>query len=311
MKGVLIMIKKAGVVTILSAIVLVLFSIGTGCQPQEVEVEEQIILEGEGIFTGQIDSSSVEIIIDGQPRAFGLGTGVSITGISDGAEVFFAYVEEETRPVLLSIMAVHVEDEVLRGEGFYNGQIDSHSVEIDYKGQPTAFALGEGTTVEDIAEGSRVAFTYQEDAERMLLLTIEVIAEPSADEAGELVGEGTFVGQIDAQSVEIEIFRAFVLGENVSVEEIEDGSEVAFTFTETGPRAVLDSIKAIDEPVEGDVMQGILVGQIDGQSVEIHYFQAFALDDGADISDIEDGAEVFITYRTGTYRPILTSVTVK
>ena len=305
------MIKKAGVIIILLAIVLMIISMGAGCQPAAIETEEQVILEGEGILTGQIDSHSVEIIIDGQPRAFGLGTGVSVAGISDGTEVIFSYVEEETRPVLLSIKAVHVEDEILQGEGFYNGQIDSHSVEIDFKGQPTAFALGEDVIVDDIAEGSRVAFTYQEVAERMLLITIEVIEEPSGGEVGDLAGEGTFVGQIDAQSVEIEIFRAFVLGENVSVEEIEDGSEVAFSFTETGLRAVLDSIETVDEPIEGDVMQGIMVGQIDGQSVEIQYFQAFALGEGVDVSEIEDGAEVFITYRPSTYRPILTSITVK
>lgn len=305
------MIKKAGFILILLAVALVVVVMGVGCQPGEDETEEQVILEGEGVLVGQIDNHSVEIEIDGQPKAFGLGTGVSVTGISDGTAVVFSYVDEETRPVLLFIEAVPVEDEVLQGEGIYNSQIDSHSVEIEFEGQPTAFALGEGITVDNIAEGSRIAFTYREDAERMVLLAIEVIEEPVSDGNGELAGEGTLIGQIDAQSVEIEISRAFVLGDEVSVEEIEDGSEIAFTFTETWPRAVLESIEEIDEPVEGEAPTGILVGKIDSQSVEIQYFRAFALGEGVNISDIEDGTEVIFTYREGPYRPILTSITVK
>lgn len=307
---------KAGILIFLLTITLTAVSLAAGCQQTEVDIlpEEQVILESEGILVGQIDSQSVEIEVEGEPRTFGLGPGVTITGISDGSAVTFSYVEEETRPLLLSIEAVRVENDVIEGEGVYNGQIDSHSVEVEFENQPTAFALGEGVTVDHIVEGSRVAFTYQEGAERFVLLTIVVIdesGEPVDGVSGELVGEGVLVGQIDAQSVEMEINRAFVLGDQVSVEEIEDGSQVAFTYTETGLRAVLESIEEIDSPVEGEVMQGTMIGSIDGQSVEINYFQAFALGEGVNVLGIEDGSEVVFTYREAPHRPILTSITAK
>ncbi|HED24816.1 MAG TPA: hypothetical protein ENN91_06795 [Firmicutes bacterium] len=296
----------------LGAALVLLFIAAGGCGTEETPSAEQIILSGEGVFVGQIDSQSVEIEINGQPRAFALGTGVSVTGIADGAEVSFTYVEEE-RPVLLSIEEKGV---VREGEGIYTGQIDSHSVEIEVDGQYMAFGLAENLEVDDIADGSRVAFSYRESNVRPILLSITVLEEPVNNENGEpngsgtaeLVGEGILSGQIDASSVEIEIVRPFVLGEGVDMTGIEDGSLVAFTFIESRQRAVLDSIEAVEQPVEGEVMHGTLIGQIDSQSVEIQYFQAFALDQGVSVEDIADGSAIIFTYIEGPHRPILTSI---
>jgi len=238
------MIKKTGFLISLVILALLIINSGTGCQTGEMDADvqqEQVILEEQGILTGQIDSQSVEIEIDGQPRAFVLAEGVSVADISDGSPVNFTYVEEEDRPVLYSIEAVKIEEDILHGEGVYNGQIDSNSVEIETDGQPTAFALDE----------------------------------------------------------------------EVSVDDIEDGSKVAFTYTETGHRAVIESIEAVDEPIEGEVMHGTLVGQIDAQSVEIRYFQTFTLGEDIEAEDIVDGAEIFFTYSVDNYRPVLKSVTYK
>ncbi len=292
--------------------VILLFITTGGCGPEEATLTEQTILSEEGVFVRQVDSQSVEIEIDGGPRAFTLGTGVSVTGIADGAEVSFTYVEEEC-PVLLSI---EVKGAVREDEGIYTGQIDSHSVEIEIDGQFIALELAENLEVDEIDDGSRVAFSYRESDTGPVLFSITVLEEPVDSENGEpdgedtveLVGEGILSGQIDAHSVEIEIVRPFILGEGVDVTGIEDGSLVAFTFTESGQRAVLDSIEAVEQPVEGEVMHGTLIGQIDSQSVEVRYFRAFALDQGISIEEIADGSEVFFTYVEGSQQPVLTSI---
>jgi Cu/Ag efflux protein CusF len=302
------MVNKKWVIVTLVAFALLIILLGSGCRPSGTESEGQVILEGEGIFVGQIDSHSVEIIIDDQPRAFGLGVGVSVVDISDGSAVTFTYTEEETRPVLFSIKAVEIEDEILQGEGIYTGQIDSHSVEIVVGSQPKVFALGEGVSLDHIDDGSRVVFTYRKEETRPLLLSIEMTGRPADGETGDLVGEGIFVGQIDAQSVEILLNRVFILGDDVSTDGIDDGSLVAFTYSKSGQRAVLDSLKAVDEPVEGDIAHGIFIGHSDSQSVEIQYYMAFALGAEVSIADIADGAEVVFTYQEGLHRPVLTSI---
>lgn len=306
------MLKKMARLSAIVLFSLVIVLLFAGCGPAETESEEQLILDGEGVLIGQIDSRSVEIEVDGRPTAFGLGEGVSVSGITDGLTVTFTYIEgsENERPVLLSIKAVDMEDQILWGEGIYTGQIDSQSVEIEVDGQPSAFALAEGVAVDDIIDGSRVIFTYRESDFRPLLLSIEMLEEP-VGENGMLEGEGVFVGQIDSQSVEIMINRAFSLGEGVSVEEIDDGSMVAFTYAESEYRPILESIEAVDEPIEGEVMHGTFIGQIDGQSVEIQYYEAFVIGEGVNIDEIASGAKITFTYKVDRYRPVLTSVELK
>ncbi|MDZ4132447.1 MAG: hypothetical protein U1E11_04850, partial [Dethiobacteria bacterium] len=281
------MSKKVGV--LLFVLALLAIAAIAGCWPDRNDSTAGAVIEGEGILVGQIDSQSVEIEINGQVKAFSLGTGVSAAGISDGARIVFSYTETEERPLLLSLTAAVVDeaDTIMHGEGIYTGQIDSHSVEIEVDGEARAFAIGEGVVTENIDSGSRIAFTYREEDYRPLLLSIEVIEGPVGDGEAEIAGEGIYVGQIDNQSVEIEINRAFVYGGEVSVEGIADGSLVAFNFVESGARAVLDSIEAVDEPVEGEVMHGTFIGLIDGQSVEISYFQAFALGEGVSVEGSE------------------------
>lgn len=298
----------------LAAALVLLFSVAGGCGNEETPHAEQIILFAEGVFVGQIDSQSVEIETNEQTRAYALGTGVSVAGIAEGVEVSFTYVEEEERPVLLSI---EEKEAVREGEGIYTGQIDSHSVEIEVDGQYMAFGLAENLDVDHITDGSRVAFSYLDSNNaRPVLLSITVLeepdnngnAEPGGSGTAELVGEGILSGQIDANSVEIEIIRPFALGAGVDITGIEDGSLVAFTYTESGQRAVLNSIEAVEQPVEGEVLHGTLIGQIDGQSVEIQYFQAFALDQGVSVEGLADGSEIIFTYIEGPHRPVLTSI---
>ncbi|MBW6463514.1 MAG: hypothetical protein K0B84_04945 [Firmicutes bacterium] len=279
-----------------------------GCGSTATDSDQQVVLEGVGILTGQIDSQSVEIEINGQYRAFALGEGVSIEGIADGSTIAFTYIEEEARPVLLSIEILESAAESLTGEGIFSGQIDSNSVEIEVDGEPKAFAVAPEVSLANLESGSRIEFTYREEEFRPLLISIDSVEQPVGDTAAFLVGEGVFVGQIDPQSVEIKINRAFMLADDINVEGIDDGSLVAFSFLESGQRAVIESIRAVEEPVEGEVMHGILVGQIDSQSVEIEYYQAFAIGE-ADLDGLTDGSDVTFTYKPGEYRPVLLSIT--
>ncbi len=305
--------KNRGLALVFSLLAIAVFII-SGCGDGEMEAEvaeERTVLEGRGIYIGQIDTQSVEIEMAGEPRYFALGDGIDLSGIPDGSEVAITYIEDEERPLLQSIEALGVEEEeVSQEEGIYVGQIDMNSVEIEVDGEPAAYAIGEGLSVEDIEDGSKIKFTYSEDEARPILKTIEVIEAPEEDEADMvLTGEGTLIGLIDSRSVEIEIYRAFMLDEGVSVEGIEDGSLVAFTFTETGQRAVIDWIEAVGEYMEGEVMHGTLVGHIDSQSVEIRYVQAFTIGDTIDIEEFDEGTEVIFTYSVDPHRPLLETLT--
>jgi Cu/Ag efflux protein CusF len=301
------MIKRKREVFLVTVVIIIAVIFLAGCGSTATDADQQVVLEGEGILTGQIDSQSVEIEINGQYRAFALGEGVSIDGITDGSTIAFTYVEEETRPVLLSIEVLKPAAELLTGEGIFNGQMDSNSVEIEMDGEPKAFAIAPEVSLANLESGSRIIFTYREEEFRPLIISIDHIEQPVGDVEEFMVGEGVFVGQIDPQSVEIKINRAFILADDINTDGIDDGSLVAFSFLESGQRAVIESIKVVEEPVEGEVMHGIFVGQIDSQSVEIEYYQAFAIGE-ADLGGVTDGSDVTFTYLPAENRPVLLSI---
>jgi Cu/Ag efflux protein CusF len=313
MGGNLAMIKKMGVLLLLLAVAVVAPVIISGCSSSETETEQQVVLNGEGVWVGLIDSHSAEIEVGGVPGAFALSEDIDAEALSEGTKVVFTYVEEETRPLILTIDAVEQVIPTLTAEGIYNGQIDSHSVEIEVGGETKAFAIGEDLSLEGLESGAVIEFTYREEEHRPIILSIDSIELPAGGDEGELVGEGILVGLIDAQSVEIQINRAFILADDISVDDIdniEDGSLVAFSFMESGQRAVIESIRAVDEPVEGNFTHGTFIGWIDSQSIEIEYFQAFAIGE-ADLQDIADGSSIVFTYILKEYRPELISVTAR
>ncbi len=312
-KGVCALLKKSGVFLLLLVFVVTAAGFWSGCRPEEeTEAEADLLMDGRGVLIGQIDRHSVEIEVDGQPKVFALGERVNVEEISDGSTVIFTYVEEEERPVLVSIAAIEEPVKIHKDEGVFVGLDGPRVVEIEVDGDLLQFALEEGEAVDDIAEGSEVFFTYQETENMPLLLSIEAIDEPADREEDvsedEIQAEGILVGLLDAHSVEIKLTRAFKLGEGVGVEDIEDGSQVAFTFTEEAQGAVLVSIEVVDAPPEGDVMVGTLLGKIDGRLVEIKYFQAFTLGEGVNVEGIDEGSQIDFTYRPDPHRPVLTSL---
>jgi hypothetical protein len=312
--------KKLNIAVYILALCLVITTSGCKPEPLATELDEEIIYKTEGVLVGQVDNHSVEIAVEGIPKIFRLAEGLAIADLVDGSRVEITYVEADAteveaggdqRPLLLSVEAIDLPPEINDLHGIYVGQIDSHSVEIEIEGKAQVFALGGNMRVDHLENGAEVFITFRREGQRQLLLSIEPVTGPGGDGNELLVGEGLLIGLIDAQSVEIMINRAFVLDQGVSVEGIDDGSLVAFRFMESGLRAVIESIEAVDQPLEGEVMHGTLVGQIDSQSIEIEYFQAFALGRGVSVDGIADGAEVVFTYTEGDHRPVLTSIRAK
>jgi len=322
------MFKNKGFWVVLTVFVLLIALLNTGCratdeemeeeadEEEQVEQEESTMFEAEGVFVGQIDSQSVEIEIDGQTKVFALAEEVRVDQITDGSKVAFSYTDQEGRPLLHSMETLEVPDsdeQVLDNEGVYTGQSDSRSLEVEVDGQPKIFAMGSDVRVDDLPAGSIIAFTYKENGDKPLMLSLEVLEEP--DEEGyeddpeylELKGEGILEGPIDGQSVEIKRNRVFASGDH-DLEDIEDGSKVAFTYTEEEERPVLDSIEVVDEPLAGEYIYGTLIGRADSHSVEIEYHRAYALGPGVSVEDIETGSKVTFTYYSGPYRPKLISV---
>lgn len=308
------------------AVIAGMFLLLSGCRSEtatdsiETELEEQlndeqaemIVLEEEGLYVGQIDSRSVEIVIDGESRAFSLAEGIDLEKVRDGSAVIITFIEENDRLLLLTIEALEEEIAILEGEGIYNGQIDSRSVEIEYEGQPVAFALDREVDVKDLVEGSLIYFTYEDSGARPVIFSIDILESPADDEdENELAvyeAEGLFVGQSDAHSVEIELSRAFVLKEGLSTEHIEDGSNVAFTYSETQQGPLLETIESVEQPPEGEVFFGRYIGRIDNRSVEIEYNRVFGIGRDADVDNIEAGSMITISYIEGPYRPEIISI---
>ncbi len=279
---------------------------------EQAEQAEKTVLEEEGLYVGQIDSRSVEIIINGESRAFSLAEGIDLEKVRDGSAVIITFSEENDRPLLLTIEALEEEIAIIEGEGIYNGQIDSRSVEIEYEGQPVAFVLDREVDVEDLPEGSLIYFTYKDSGARPVILTIEILKKPADDEdENELAvyeAEGVFVGQSDAHSVEIELSRAFILKEGLSPDHVEDGSKVAFTYSETQQGPLLETIESVEQPPEGEVFYGRYIGRIDNRSVEIEYSRVFGIGRDVDVENIETGSMITIAYIEGPYRPEIISI---
>lgn len=68
-------------------------------KPRDAEIRT-----AEGVFRGKADSHTVEIEIEGKPRAFGVEENLSFTGINPGQELFIAYQEDDRgREVIIKI----------------------------------------------------------------------------------------------------------------------------------------------------------------------------------------------------------------
>jgi len=96
------------------------------------------------------------------------------------------------------------ESTMFEAEGVFVGQIDSQSVEIEIDGQTKVFALAEEVRVDQITDGSKVAFSYTDQEGRPLLHSMETLEVPDSDEQV-LDNEGVYTGQSDSRSLEVEV----------------------------------------------------------------------------------------------------------
>jgi hypothetical protein len=300
--------KTTKLITLAIPLIIVLVVLLCGCQPTDTAIEQQPVSEERGVLTGSESSGTVAIEVNGITRSFSLDDSVEMSDINAGDEVVFTYIEAETGLLILTIEKITKEPELLTGRGIYNGQIDSHSVEVEIDGQPVAFSINGSFDPDLIESGSMIEFTYTDDEQRPFIISVDHIEQPDDGENGFLVGEGIYIGQIDPQSVEIQINHAFQLAEDINVDSIEDGALIAFTYIESGQRLIVESIQEVEQPIEGDYIHGTLIGRIDAHSIEVEYFQAFSVGE-ADLDNVDDGDRVVFTYRSGEYRPELISIT--
>jgi hypothetical protein len=160
-------------------------------------------------------------------------------------------IESDSRPVSLGdfdnkrAQLDNNQKDVKEGKGIYVGQIDNNSIEIEVEGKPTAFRLSENVSVKiqesEPQTGVEVEFLYEENEHGQLVIT-ELLWTKAEK-------EGTYVGQIDNNSVEIEIngkATAYRLSEEVkaSIEDLNSGAKVKFTyFKNKNGQLVITSIK--------------------------------------------------------------------
>lgn len=139
------------------------------------------------------------------------------------------------------------ESNEIETKGKYIGLIDNNSVEIEVDGEPMAFRLSEDIK-EELAntsgnENTEVNIKYEVTDENQKLLT-------SLDFVKEVI-KGKYIGQIDNNSVEIEVdgeIGAYRLSEDVKTymenNQIEDGSTIEFTtIVNEYDQLVITSIK--------------------------------------------------------------------
>ena len=141
------------------------------------EETEKTLLSSEGFLTGRIDSHSVEIEIDGEPRAFALSEDLRDSDFARGEISFQFYVDDNGRSVISQADFQEPRDsEVHTAEGIFSGLADSHTVEMIIDGEPRAFGLDENITFTGIEEGEELFIAYQEDETgRQVIIKVEKV----------------------------------------------------------------------------------------------------------------------------------------
>ncbi len=130
--------------------------------------------EAEGVYQGLQDSSSAEIIVDGEPMALRFMEYFSAFDelLNFGDDVFITYyVNEHEQNILVDIDTAERANMVRGVEGVFEGQIDSQSVEITVDGEPRAFVPAEQILIDQFHTGDRVILDYYEASNGRLILS--------------------------------------------------------------------------------------------------------------------------------------------
>ncbi len=199
------------------------------------------------------------------------------------------------------------EDILLQDTGIFVGLIDNNSVEIRSESGEKVYQLGEGVSLDRIHDDAWVIFSYIENGDRPVLQFIEAVYPVQE-------GKGIFIGWIDSRSVEIKTgseYRVFTISEKLSLEDVPDGSEIDFTYEEDEQGFRLLSVDVTEAEIPVFRGEGVFVGRVDNQSVEImigNEERVFALEEGLNIDHIADGSSIIFDYLDSGPRPTLVSV---
>ena len=278
------------------------------------------VFNGTGNLTGRIDSHSVEIEVDGEPRVFGLSNGLREAEFAPGPISFKYKVDENGRSILTEAEWTKAgESAVQTADGIFNGQADSHTIEVRVGREDRSFAFAGGIAVDNLHPGDKVNFDYREDPNGRLVIVrlVKTGSGESSDPTGEnkYNGEGIFTGRIDNHSVEIEINgepRVFGLSDGLREAEFATGPISFKYYVDKNGRSIITEAEFTkDEGGAVQTAEGVFNGQADSHTVEIEIAgeaRAFGLAVGISFTGITEGEQVFIAYREMGGRPVIIKV---
>lgn len=182
--------------------------------------------------------------------------------------------------------------ELIKASGTYVGQVDPHTIEIEFEDGAKAFQITEDQAIKikELQTGAGISIQYVKNDKGQLELKELKVNQAESKEV-----TGTFNGLVDPHTVEIELAdgpQAFqISAEQASIfKSIAEGTGLKFQYD--------DQLTLKDIVIEET---GKYVGQADPHTVEIETAtgpQAFQLNDTskAEIEKLQDGDVVNIQY---------------
>lgn len=231
----------------------------------QVDTEDKIVEDISEVAEGVVESySSDEMMINIDGETYDISRLDNIDELSTAEEVSIQYVTEEnvkyaTNFEVLKTKTSAVETPVTQeAKGTFVGWADNHAVAINVDGEEIIFQTSWYENEDDfnhIAENDTVSFEFVQENE-VYYITKILIGEESS--IAELDSTGTFIGWGDSHSVVIEENGEEVTYQTTKMEEyavnngltsgqvdtINDGEEVAFTFSEENDVKYLLSIES-------------------------------------------------------------------
>ncbi len=133
------------------------------------------VFVAEGIFSGRIDSHSVEIELEGRPKAFALNEVLQAQEFAKGPITFKYYVDKDGRTVITEAdFQEPRQTEIHTAEGIFQGLADNHTAEIKINDEYRSFALDADISFAGFAEGEKIFIAYQENEQgRQEIIKIE------------------------------------------------------------------------------------------------------------------------------------------
>ena len=125
----------------------------------EPAVPTSEIFNDTGNLTGRIDSHSVEIEIDGEPRVFGLSNELREAEFAPGPISFKYKVDQNGRSIITEAEWTKAGKSTMEtADGIFNGQADNHTVEIRVGREDRSFTFAGEIAVDNLHPGDKVNF---------------------------------------------------------------------------------------------------------------------------------------------------------